>query len=395
MPAAGCDPLTYFFDGNIAASKSLFNRALIVQSFCPPLQLLGESESDDVRFMQKALTELHSRKDLYCGFAGTTLRFLAFRCSREKGQFVLSGEPRLFARPQRELVKLLSQLGSEVRLKDDRLEIDSLGWKLRGDGVFIDGSESSQFASGVLLNTWNLDKDFFFSVSGDLVSEAYFRMTLELVRSFGLIVEQNASDFFVKAGQKPMGKSYEVEADVSSAFAVAALAVFKGPARIRNFPRQSLQPDVFFISCLSQMGVEVKQTDSGLVISPPRELKALTADLKNSPDLFPVLAVLCAFADGPSQISGVAHLRFKESDRLAKSVELLHLLGAEMQVVDDVVTITPPAASAALKVRHFHPDKDHRMAMAAGVAMAAGAKIDLEQPEVVSKSFPEFWSLAF
>lgn len=385
----------YFFDGELSASKSLYNRALIIQSYNKSIQLLGHSVSDDVVLMQKALNAVFAKAtgSLDCGHAGTVLRFLAFRCSRLEGAFVLTGSERLFSRPQKELIKLLSQLGCDVEQSKDRLKIQSYGWKLRGDGVFVDSSQSSQFASGLLLNTWDLDKDFYFHLNANRVSEAYFQMTLDLVKAFGLKVHQNGQEFMVAAKQQPMASSYHIEVDLSSAFVMAALSQFTGPVRVRNFPSQPLQPDLFFVSCLKQMGFQIQQSSAGLEIHAAKKLVAIKTQLINSPDLFPVLSVLCAFAEGESIISGVSHLEFKESNRLQKSKELLSLIGADMQINKDQVRIIPGKLNK--QAVEFNPDQDHRMAMAAALAVKAGAEIRILNKEVVSKSFPEFWSLAF
>ncbi len=378
----------YFFKDSVSSSKSLFNRALIIQSFNPYIELVGQSDSDDVKLMQAAVQSLGQAKEFECGHAGTVLRFLAFRLSRLKGRFILKGSKRLFSRPQDELVKLLSQLGSDVETSEDFMQITADGWRVRGDGIFVDGNKSSQFASGILLNAWDLEKDFFFQYDSKKVSEAYFRMTLELVKQFGLKVEQSGNEFMIKAGQKPLSEKYQVEPDISSAFSIAALAMHRGAALIENFPQRSLQPDIFFLACLQEMQVPFVLNDKGLEIQPVQSYRGLDVNLNNAPDLFPVLSALCVFASSDSYISGVEHLRFKESDRIEKAIELIDKLGGNAQYEEGLFKVTPTKQRP--QQIQFDADQDHRQVMAAAVAKAAGVNVKLTGLEAVSKSFPEF-----
>ncbi len=405
------------FDGILGPSKSVMNRALLVRSFTqPPLTLTPSVESptamaEDIRLMSAALEGLRrGEREFDCGHAGTVLRFLAARVAREKGSFLLRGRKRLFQRPQAELVKVLSQLGSYCEIREDEatgdglLKIQSDGWRLCGDAIWIAGEQSSQFTSAILLSAWDLPFDLPFSVSGynrgEAVSLGYFQMTLQMVRSFGMQVRESASapgEYSVPRGQKILAgqkRSYAVECDVSSAFAVAALAAVGGECRIRNFPSQPLQPDGVFVRYLIEMGVPLRQSaDEGLHIQRAQKILPLQADLKNSPDLFPVLAALCAVAEGESRFTGIEHLRHKESDRIEKTVELLRLVGADLRLEGDTVAILPRAILAGSAV-NFDPDQDHRMAMAASVLIQAGANITICSPEVVNKSFPRFWTFA-
>ena len=129
-----------------------------------------------------------------------------------------------------------------------------------------------------------------------------------------------------------------------------------------------------------------------LIVDKADELKGLEVNLKDTPDLAPVLGVLCALAKGPSRITGAEHLRFKESDRIAKTVELIEKMGRKATALKDGFQIEEGPIGEP-KAFEFDPDEDHRLAMAAGVAMKAGYPVALKHPEVVTKSFVEFWQV--
>lgn len=387
------------FVGTLSASKSLMNRALIVKSFSPYLEIEGESASQDVQHMRRAVERLLSEnpgsEPYECGDAGTVLRFLALRLSRIEGEHTLVGSERLFSRPQKELEKILRQLGCDVELGANYLRLRSYGWRIQGDGLFVSGLESSQFASAVLLSAWEYKSALPLSLTPKVVSEGYFAMTLRLCQQLGMNLHREGHEIVVAPMQSVSGHKYQVEVDVSSAFAVAALAAAGGQARILNFPERSLQPDSIFLEFFRQMGVNASLEGGQLKVMRTEHWQGLRADLNSCPDLLPVLGVLCAFATTPSELRGLGHLAFKESNRLEKTKELINALGGRAEIFENGTTtlkITPTASP--LKEFAFDPDRDHRMAMAAAVARERGAKIEILTPEVVEKSFPEFWQIA-
>ena len=388
----------FYFLGTITASKSLRNRALIAKSFFPELQLGNSSSCDDVVYMEKAISALAKNEAIPCGHAGTVLRFMAIRASRQPGVHRLEGSERLFSRPQQPLVSIMNQLGCEVDLQKDHMIIKSQGWKPVVDSVHVPTGQSSQFASALLLSCWNLDKPFYMTLNGDFVSESYFRMTKDLLSLLGLTMEiQDGRDIYVPEGQTLLRDDYFVEMDMSSAFAVACVAAVSGSATFLQFPENSLQPDYGFIDILKSMKIDIEQTYNQLAVKQTATIHPTEADLKQMPDLFPCLAVLCAFAEGTSRLFGATHLKFKESDRLEKIKELLKLIGREFQEIEGGLEISgrPFDAKevAATPKFTYDPDKDHRLAFSAGILMRLGYQIDLLTPDVVSKSFPEFWNV--
>jgi 3-phosphoshikimate 1-carboxyvinyltransferase len=383
----------FVFKDTLPASKSLLNRALIALSYDADLQIEGDSQCEDVQLMQQGLIDLLSNKPIECGHAGTVLRFLAVRASRMPGTHVLRGSERLFSRPQEELLPIFGQLGVDAKFDKQSLTIISRGWRLTVDGLQVNAERSSQFASAVMLNAWGLKFPLHMHVSRKIVSEGYLRMTINLLRQLGMRIEDNGAEFFIPANQKVTQKKLNVEIDLSSAFAVSALGAVAGEACIQNFPAQSLQPDAIFVQILKKMGVPVVYDSSSreLRVSKAQRWSGVSANLSSSPDLLPVLAVLCALADSESEIVGVGHLKYKESSRLERSKALLELMGAKVEVSDATIKIAPvrerPTNDEPVI---FDVDQDHRMAMAVTVAAYAGYNIRASDLNVVNKSFPEF-----
>lgn len=379
------------FKGRIPASKSLMNRALIAQSFDPRLQLVGDSSCDDVVHMKASLKKLGKSSVLDCGEGGTTLRFLAFRVSRLKGNFLLQGTPRLLSRPQKEIQTILRQLGVEVRFENKGIRIISDGWKAPAKGLTVSAKDSSQFLSALFLNAWGLDFDLKIKVAGPITSLGYFEMTLQLLKDLGFKYTRRNGVYTIPRGQKIKLKKYSVESDLSSLFSVAAFAAVSGKAVFKDFPKKSLQPDLEFTRIFKKMGITEGQSTKQLSVSSPAVLKPVKVNLQNSPDLFPVLAVLCSFAKGKSVLYGAPQLAFKESNRIQKTAELLTKSGVICKPRKDGMEITGRGGITQSKRFRFDPDKDHRLAFAAALLKYFGEDIQIQDPDVVRKSFPEFW----
>lgn len=381
----------FSFLGTLPASKSMLNRALIIQSFAPGLQIEGDSQCDDVVLMKAALAQFPSQNEFDCGSAGTVLRFLALRVSRRPGVYFLRGTPRLFSRPQKELEKLLLQLGCEVEFSESLLKIRSFGWALMGDGVHISSQESSQFLSAILLSAWNFEKDIFIHHRGK-VSSAYLDLTLRLLRESGMNLKCSREEIAIFANQKVLSPSLKMELDMSSAFAIGCHAALGGAIRVLGFKQDSSQPDSRFSHTLKELGVPVNLEGEVLSVKGAQNLQAIQVDLSEAPDLFPCLAVLCAFAEGESILFGAPQLVFKESNRIQKVAELLGKMNRKtVQRPDGIHVFGHPRVD--FQGFEFNPDEDHRLAMAASMAMRMVPEVKILNPEVVTKSFPEFWKI--
>ena len=390
----------FSFRGTLPCSKSILNRLLILKSHKPSFEIEGDSNCDDVNLMKKAFKDLEDGMALDCGSAGTTFRFLAMRVSRLAAQNFLRASTRLLTRPHDEMLNLLQEFQVEYEMEPEGLFISSGGWRprdLTGNEftVQVDCSRSSQFASSVLINSWELPFDIKLVLTGAGVSLGYFHMTKEMVTQAGMQVQQrNEHEYLIPANQQITAPMMRAEIDLSSAFAIAALAAAAGDAEIQFFPSVSLQPDFAFVEILRNMGAGIQLKDGSLCVKRPEGgLRAVEVDLRNCPDLFPVLSVLCALADGESRLHGAPQLAFKESDRIGKSAELVRRMGRKVETSAEGMLIHGSTELNFPWKAKFDPDQDHRLAMAASIAQAVGAKIEITDPTVVNKSFPEFWQI--
>jgi 3-phosphoshikimate 1-carboxyvinyltransferase len=371
----------------------MMNRALLVQSYFPELKVLGDSDADDVRLMKNALLALREGRPMDCGAAGTVLRFMAMRASRVPGKHILKGEKRLFERPQSELVKILSQLGVSARLSADSLEVESAGWKMQGDTLLVPADRSSQFATAVLFNAWDLPFELFVSLGGKKVSEGYWKMSERMALQLGMKMDFWDGDFRLPRGQKVTANEIQIEIDMSSAFAIAAVASVSGRATLTDFPQSSLQPDAQFVSILAGMGVPIVRSANGLKVENAPRLNGVRVNLKNTPDLFPVLSALCALAVGESDLFGAPQLVHKESNRLEAMARIIERLGRTVERKPDGLRILDENPLKPGAEIDFDTDQDHRLAFAGAVFKAAGLPVKIRNPEVVSKSLPEFWKI--
>lgn len=380
------------FRGDVPASKSFYNRAMVVRSFFPEIELRGTSDCDDVRMMQKAVACLWAGETkIPCGEAGTVFRFMAFRVSRQKGSFLLTGSPRLLARPQRELLRILPQLGARVEMKPEGLAIHSAGWLPPRERLKIRADESSQFLSGLLLSSWNLPFNLEFEVEGARVSNAYWEMTQKFLGGAGLRVDLRDSCYHVAGAQTPNVTQIRVEPDFSSAFPLAVAGSLWGETRLDGMAGASLQPDAIFPSILESCGAHVERNGNDLIFKFKGPLRGRSHHLLNTPDLFPVLGVCAAYSEGESFLGGAPHLVAKESDRLKKTHELLRLAGVTCQIEGAGLRIQGQGPNFIPGTFQFNPDQDHRMAMAACLLKLKNRAITIHTPDVVAKSYPGFW----
>jgi 3-phosphoshikimate 1-carboxyvinyltransferase len=398
--------MSFFYRGPISSSKSILNRLLVIQSFASSLEVGGFSACDDVQRMRLALPSILAGrgKPADCGAAGTTFRFLALRASRIPGRHALIGTGKLLARPQGALLEILAQLGVTASFRAEGLVIEGDGWQKPAAGTLrVDRGQSSQFASAVVLSAWDLDFDLELDWLGQgaaeaelAVSDGYLRMTESLALEAGMRLERGARGLAIARGSRVAARKIIAEADLSSCFAVAALASIEGgEAEILNYPEPSLQPDRVFPQILRQMGASVEAGGGRLRARGSPSLRAIDWNLRDCPDLFPVLATLCSLARGRSTLHGAPHLAHKESSRIDATAELIRGLGREVEPRPDGMVVHGLGLSGINpRPWDFDPRDDHRLAMAAALAQLAGSGVRVLSPRVVDKSFPEFWQIA-
>jgi 3-phosphoshikimate 1-carboxyvinyltransferase len=380
----------FFYKGSVPASKSLFNRALIAQSFFNTLHIEGQSESEDVRHLLQSLMDFReNKKEFYCGDGGTTLRFLAARVSRTPGEYKISGSEQLFSRPHAELLQFFDQVGVKHQLERGHLYLRSNGWSVP-ERVRCPSTQSSQFLSAILLSSWDLPAPLTIDILEQMPSRAYLDMTMSFLKSLGLQIVDKGSELYVPEKQVTKVATVSIEPDMSSIFSLAGSAVMNGSIEILNMPKQSLQPDIAFLEIFTKMGITFEHREYTLKVKAQKNFKPIDVSLVNTPDLFPVLAVLLAQARGVSTLRGLQTLVHKESDRFAGTIDLLHQIGCTTKPFENGVVIE--GRSEPFKAEgEFDPMGDHRMAMAAQVANFGGANLRILTPSVVNKSFPEFW----
>lgn len=392
--------MTFRYEGPLGASKSLFNRALIAQSFKPNLLIHGRSLAEDVLYLKKALHAFFKGEHtFFVGDAGTSLRFLALRLSREKGDWQINGSTRLFSRPQKELCNLLTQLGCSYKLDSSSLRIQSKGWNLSPQqSIAVDTSESSQFLSGLFLSSWQLEDPLTIEITtpsphSNFGSQSYFEMTHKFLSGLGHQFEwQDLRSLKIPAGQKIQSSELWVEPDMSSVAALLIAATLSGEVCLYAKP-PFLQPDSQILSILKSMGGQIEVTANKVQAKTSPHLKFLIQDCDQSPDLVPCLAVLCAFAEGVSELKNIRRLAFKESQRQKMTLSLLKMAGITAHLNEDSLFIHGLGINFIPNTFDFDPDQDHRMAMAAGLFKLKNSQIQIQHPEVVNKSFPEFWSI--
>jgi len=259
---------------------------------------------------------------------------------------------------------------------------------LIGGRVEVSGAMSSQFLSAVLQVAPCAANDVEVSVRGELVSTPYVAMTLAVMRAFG--VKTSADDFplRVPAPQPYHGRTYAIEPDASAAsYFFAAAAIAGGNVTVEGLSRKSLQGDVAFCDCLRQMGCEVMEGDSQITVS-GRPLRGIDVDMNAISDTVQTLGAVALFAEGPTTIRNVGHIRHKETDRITALATELRKFGAEIEQRADGLRITPkPLHGAAIDTYD-----DHRMAMSMALVGLAVPRVVIRDPRCTSKTYPDFFS---
>jgi 3-phosphoshikimate 1-carboxyvinyltransferase len=358
--------------------------------------MLGaEIKWEDSSLVVEGVSKPKTPEDIiYCQGSGATIRFLTSICALADGASVLTGDKSLRRRPMQPLLDALNQLGAKCfsTKGDGKPPIIVLGGGIKGGAVSIVGDVSSQFISSLLFATPKAKEETIIEITTPLESKFYVEMTLNTLREHGVKVEysKNYERFIVPHNQSYTPFNHAIEGDYSSAaFLLAAASITKSEVKIANLNRWSLQGDKIIVEVLKEMGVTISQHEDIVeVFGNGGKLKPVNVDLKDSPDLVPVCAVLACFADGETVIKGVKRLRFKESDRIASLISELGKMGAKIKVENNAIKIT---SETKLHGAHICSQKDHRIAMACAVAaLRAEGETVIQGIECVRKSYPNF-----
>ncbi len=404
-------------DVAVPGSKSITQRALIAAALADgESTLLGPLESEDTRYTAAALEQMGvtvekgkdswvvqgnggriatPEKEIFLGNNGTATRFLASVAALGTGTFQINGDERMAERPILPLMQALQGWGVDIASINNNgcppLLIKANG--LSGGKTILPEGKSSQYLSSLLLVGPYARQQALLDVEGKILSLPYVIMTLAVMEAFGIRVEANEA---LNSYMIPQGifnaREYAIEGDASNAsYFYAAAAVTGGEVTVPNVPVPSLQGDAVFVALLARMGCQINKTGEGLTVSGPEELKGITIDMGDMPDVVPTLAVVASQARGRTTIKNIAHLRIKECDRLHVMAVELAKMGARVQELDDTLIIEGKDPDAPMHGAEIETYNDHRIAMSFAVAGLVVPGVKILGEECVAKSFPDFW----
>lgn len=398
----------------VPGSKSMTNRALILAALADsPSIIYNPLVSRDTDLMKEALKAMgvgisewgpHLRVSpgtlhgatVDCGLAGTIMRFLPPVAALADGPVVIDGDPYARKRPMSTMTMALRELGVDIEGDSLPLSITPHGIP-EGAEVTIDASASSQFVSGLLLAGARYRNGISVRHEGGTVpSQPHILMTVSMLREAGVHVLAGEDNWVVRPG-KIEGREWYIEPDLSNATPfLAAAAVAGGSVSILNWPEETTQPGDAFRDILEHMGAQVEyvpqapRQDPYLQVTGPQEglacLRGIDLDMGDIGELTPTVAALCALASTPSTLTGIAHLRGHETDRLAALATEINGLGGNVTELDDGLRITP----APLHGGKWHSYADHRMATAGAIIGLAVDGVEVEDIDTTSKTLPGF-----
>ena len=397
---------------SLPGSKSLTNRALLLAALASgPGVVRRPLRSRDTLLMASALTALGTGIDdtddgdwaitpaawstdaeVDCGLAGTVMRFVPPVAGLARGTIAFDGDPHMRLRPVGPMLAALTSLG--VHLDDGGR--GALPFAVRGSGsvtggtVTIDASASSQFVSALLLAGASYDEGVDVRHVGKPVpSLPHIEMTVAMLRERGVEVDDSDANRWAVAPGPIHPVDTAIEPDLSNAAPFLALAAATGGrVRVTDWPAATTQPGDELRDILMRMGCEVALDDSGLTVTGPERLTGVDLDLHDVGELTPAIAALCALADSPSHLRGIAHIRGHETDRLAALATELGRLGADVEERADGLSIRP----APLHGGVFRTYADHRMAHAGVILGLVVDGVLVEDIATTSKTFPDFAS---
>lgn len=401
----------------VPGSKSVTNRALVLAALADgPSEIRAPLHARDTALMASALrlmgvgvdevptddginwqirpTENLLSANIDCGLAGTVMRFLPPLSVLAEGPVRFDGDPRARVRPMATIIDAIRQLGVEV---DDSARntlpftVKATG-KVEANEVTIDASASSQFISALLLVGARIPGGLTIHHQGPgLPSMPHIEMSLEMLRERGVQIESEVVSVQQASWRISEGPitalDMTVEPDLSNALPfLAAAMVTGGSVTVPDWPEKTTQPGAQVPALLEQMGATISYTEKGLTVTGPTEMTGLKVDLSEVGELTPVLAALCALATTDSHLSGIAHLRGHETDRLAALAAEINRLGGDCVETHDGLFIKP----AKLHGGKWLSYEDHRMATAGAVIGLVVSDIEVEDIATTSKTLPDF-----
>jgi 3-phosphoshikimate 1-carboxyvinyltransferase len=398
-------------------SKSYTHRAVILASLAA-----GESTienplvSDDTRYTIDACRSLGAeiefkgnrlmitgtggqikvaaeKNRIFAGNSGSTIRMVAPLAALSQARVTFDGNSRLRQRPIGDLLSALESLGVSVRSLENNgyPPVEIQGGNFSGGEITIPGRVSSQHISALLMIAPYTKDGIEIKISDRLRSRPYIDITLDVMQDFGVEALNFAyKELLVKGGQKYKARHYRIEGDYSSAaYFLAAGAISGKPVIVKNLKAGSAQGDRYLLNILAEMGCSVEPQKKQVKISRRDELKGITVDMGDYPDVVQTVAVVAAYAHGKTEITNIGHLRFKETDRLGDTAAELGKMGIKADVTDDIMVVYGGKPEGAEVEAH----NDHRMVMSLAVAaLFAGGDSIINGAEAVTKSYPQFFA---
>ncbi len=411
-------PLLHPIDAvvTVPGSKSIANRALVCAALADGASTLHNlPDGDDTEAMLQCLRQLGvdvERGELVGSativgtagvlppgpltlptrLAGTTSRFVTALAALGPGPYVIDGHPPLRARPMAPLHDALVALGATVQPGErwGHLPVTITG-PLRGvDRIEVRGDISSQFVTALMLIGPYMPGGLRIEISGPLVSRPYVQITKAVMADFGHDAVTIGDGLIEVAAGGYRPRDFVIEPDASSAsYPLAAAAICRGRVEVPGLTKASIQGDGEFCEVLAMMGCTSLRDQHSTVVQSGDGLHGVDIDMVDLSDLVPTLAAVALFADSPTRIRGVGFIRAKESDRLGELCRELRKLGAAANETDNGLTIEPSALHAAL----LHTHDDHRLAMSFGLVGLRVPGLEVDDCDVVTKSWPGFWDV--
>ena len=401
----------------VPGSKSITNRALLVAAVSNGISTLSDILiADDTLAMVGAIRRLgveievdqerrvatvygcsgllpNDNANVWCGSSGTVARFLLPQCAARGGDYHFDGTEQLRSRPMGALLHALADQGVDISPQAaNYLPVSVKGTGLKGGVVDVEGQQSSQFLSGLLMASPLAGEPCLFRID-DLVSVPYVAITRQVMREFGVetLNGDQPTSVRVPAPQSYAASSYAIEPDASTAsYFFAAAAVTGGSVTVSGLWRQSsIQGDIAFLRVLEEMGCRIDDGDSGVTVEGPDRLRGISVDMRDISDTFLTLACIAPFADGPVIIRNIGHVRYKESNRLRAIESGLGRCGVPVETSLGTLTIKPANVSRAV----IDSYQDHRVAMAFSILGLRVEGLRIRGAECVSKTCPEFFEL--
>lgn len=406
----------------IPGSKSITNRVLVAAVLAQGQSTLsGVLDADDTRAMLGVARSLGAEitqdvpgSDTYkivgtggdlkpgpvsvhVDMSGTTARFATPLAARGQGLYHIDAAAQMRARPMDVTVSALRELGVTVSCdtganNEPVLPLSVHAGDYRGGRVTLAADASSQFASGLLLSAPGLVNGLELELAGDVVSQPYIDMTVEVMRSFGAEIEvsEEPQHCYRVSPKSYEARNYHIEPDASAAsYFFALAAVMGGRVKVAGLGRSSLQGDIGFVRILEKMGAEVTMTDTSTEVRSDGNLRGVDVDMSDISDTAQTLAAIAPFAKGTTRVRGIGFIRAKETDRIAAVVNELRSLGVNATDDGDGFTIEPGPVSAGV-VKTY---SDHRMAMSFSLLALKAEGVSILDPDCVAKTFPTYWQV--